>query len=49
MDGIITKQINGLNVEKPINNLDIIITKLHEEQNKGYEYIVKKAKEKIQY
>ena len=41
-----TKQINGLNVEKPINNLDIVITKLHEEQNKGYEYIVKKAKEK---
>ena len=40
------KQINGLTVEKPINYLDIIITKLHEEQNKAYDYIVKKAKEK---
>ena len=40
------KQINGLTVEKPINYLDIVITKLHEEQNKAYDYIVKKAKEK---
>ena len=41
------KQINGANTPPvPIRFLDLIMTELSNEQNKGYDYVVKKEKEK---
>ena len=40
------KQINNLEIDNPIEYLDLVITTLHEEQNKAYNYIIKKSKEK---
>ena len=39
-------QINNLEIDTPIQHLDLVITTLHEEQNKAYNYIIAKSKEK---
>ena len=40
------RQINGLEVERPINYLDLVILPLEEEQDRMYNYIIEKTKEK---
>lgn len=40
------QQINGLQITTPIQYLDLIITRLSSEQNKAYEYIIQREKEK---
>ena len=40
------KQINNLDIDIPIEYLDLVITTLHEDQNKAYNYIIEKSKEK---
>ena len=44
--GIPKKQINGSKTPTPaIRYLDLIINKLHIDQDKGYNYVVQKHKE----
>ena len=38
-------QINTMEIPEPIKYLDLVITDLHEEQNKAYNYIIDKTKE----
>ena len=38
-------QINTMEIPEPIKYLDLVITALHEEQNKAYNYIIDKTKE----
>ena len=40
------RQINGLEITTPIRYLDLVITKLSSEQNKAYNYIIRREKEK---
>ena len=40
------RQINGLEVERPISHLDLVILPLEEEQDRIYNYIIDKTKEK---
>ena len=40
-----TTQVNTMEVSKPIEYLDLVITTLHEEQNKAYNYVIEKSKE----
>ena len=39
-------QINTGEITEPINYLDLVITVLHEEQNKAYNYVIEKTKDK---
>ena len=39
-------QINGLKIKKPITYLDLIITQISPEQNKAYDYVIRREKEK---
>ena len=41
-----TEQINTTEITEPINYLDLVITVLHEEQDKAYNYVIEKTKEK---
>ena len=41
-----TTKINTMEVSQPIQHLDLIISSLHNEQNKAYEFIIQKSKEK---
>ena len=41
-----TTQINTMEVTEPIQHLDLIITPLHPEQNKAYNFVIEKSKEK---
>jgi len=41
-----TTQINTMEVSQPIQHLDLIITDLHPEQNKAYDFVIEKSKEK---
>ena len=40
------QQINGLQIRSPIQYLDLVMTRLSREQNKAYEYIIEREKEK---
>ena len=39
-------QINNMEIDNPIQHLDLVITTLHEQQSKAYNYIIAKSKEK---
>ena len=41
-----TEQINTTEITEPINYLDLVITVLHEEQDKAYNYVIEKTKER---
>ena len=41
-----TTQINTMEVSQPIQHLDLIISRLHTEQNKAYDFVIQKSKEK---
>ena len=40
-----TTQINTTNISEPINYLDLVISVLHEEQDKAYNFVIEKTKE----
>ena len=41
-----TTQINTTNITEPINYLDLVISVLHKEQDKAYNFVIEKTKEK---